>query len=159
MAGDRPRLFVAWKVKKPYVSYLNNEISLCDFEYVVVTYIWWPLTARDCFCYKKWSAKPFNVIKQFFFWLSISPHTCFFSIVRKICNIFLECLPCKLAHKNIWLHRTSDHSTTKRISRKLKLHKHVFLLLIFSGKYCGHRTWHIWVNTRFWLRGQRLFIT
>ena len=66
-----------------YVPYLNNEISLCDFEYIVVTHIWWPLTARDCFCYKKWSAKPFNVIKQFFFWLSISPHTCFFFNCKK----------------------------------------------------------------------------
>ena len=128
MAGDRQRLFVAWKVEKPYVPYLNNEISLCDFKYVVVTDIWWPLTTRYCFCYKKWSAKPFNVIKQLFFWLSISPHTCFFLIVRKICNIFPECLSCKLAYKYIWLHRTSDHSTTKRISRKIKLHKHAFFI-------------------------------
>ena len=30
--------------KKTYVSYLNNEISIHDFEYVVTTDIWWPLT-------------------------------------------------------------------------------------------------------------------
>ena len=119
MAGDRQRLFVAWNIKKTYVSYLNNEISIHDFKYVVTTDIWWPLTARDCFCCKKWSAKPLKVIKQLFFGCSISPLTCFFFvIVRKICNIFPECLLYKLVHENIWLHRTSNHSTMKRISRK-----------------------------------------
>ena len=31
-------------LKKNILSYLNNEISIHDFEYVVTTDIWWHLT-------------------------------------------------------------------------------------------------------------------
>ena len=73
-------------------------MSLHDFENAVATDIWWLLTARDCFCYKKWSAKLFNVIKQLFFGCSIAPHTCFFLIERKY-GIFLQNV--YLANKSI----------------------------------------------------------